>query len=477
MYKENYVQKLIEQFAADDQNRIALKLYNGKQTEDICYTKLAENILSAAGFLKKDGRSGQHVALMGANSQEWLCAFLAIVASGNIAVPLNHALPVEMLMEQCRQADVTVICGDSRFIPGFSDMYPCIPYDVLWQNQPMLPEEIVCPDPDVTAVLLFTSGTTGKSKVVELSHANIESSLKSSDGIFAEPEINRIMTVLPMFHIAGIRGTLAMLCRFKTLCIGRGIMYLFRDMPILMPDYILLVPLMVESLVKIMRRTSALDLREKYIGSNLKRICVGGATIDPENCRYLMEQGFVIDSGYALSETTGVGTWGKWDEKHFNTIGKSSDELQCRIVEGELQFKGAAVMKGYYKDPEATGMVIKDGWLQTGDLGCDDSEGFYYLTGRKKNLIVMANGEKLNPEEMEKHFENCDAIEECRIWYNEQDHVLCMDVYTHRAEDVRKDIAEYNEKMPLSNHIRRVVFRDAPLERTASGKLVRKEQK
>lgn len=477
MYKINYIRELLEQFSADDQNRTAIKLYNGQRIKDITYTELAENILSAAGCFQENGLSGRHVALVGTNSPEWIVAFLAISASGNLVVPLNPALPKETLLLQCTQADISLICGEGESLSAFADLYPCISYDMFRKSSQMLLTDVACTDPDALALLLFTSGTTGESKAVEITHLNMESSLKSADGVFTEPDINRIMTALPMFHIAGIRGALAMLYRFKTLCIGRGIMYLFRDMPVLMPDYILLVPLMVDSLVKIMRRTSASDLREKYIGANLKRICVGGAAVDPDICRYLMEKGFVIDGGYALSETTGVGTWGTWDQKHFNTIGKTSGELQCRIKDGELQFRGPAVMKGYYKDAEATAAAIENGWLHTGDLGFCDQDGYYYLNGRKKNLIVMSNGEKLNPEEVERQFENCNAIEECQISYHDQDNMLCIEVYTNDSAAVRSSIELYNEKMPLSYQIRRIYYRDKPFEKTASGKIMRKERR
>jgi len=466
---------MLEQFSAEEQDRIAIKLYDGQRIAETSYRELAEKILHAANYFKRNGYCGQHIALLGENSQEWIVTFLAIAASGNVVVPLNPAMPKENVLSQCAQADVSVICGDSRDISAFAEGYPCIPYDLLRDQIPMQLEDIVCPGLDALTMLLFTSGTTGKSKAVEITYGNMESSLKSADGIFAEPGISSIMAALPLFHIAGIRGALAMLFRFKTLCIGRGMIYLFRDMPVLMPDYISLVPLMVSSLIKIMKKTSAADLQEKYIGANLKRICVGGATVDPDSCRYLMEHGFTVDSGYALSETTGVGTWGKWDENHFNTIGRPSDELQCRIVDGELQIKGPAVMKGYYKDPEATKMAIQDGWLHTGDLVFCDEDGYYYLSGRKKNVIVMSNGEKLNPEEVEKQFENCDAIEECLIGYHDQDNILYMEVYTNNKEAVQKDIERYNERMPLSYQIHRMIYREKPFERTASGKLIRKE--
>ena len=246
------------------------------------------------------------------------------------------------------------------------------------------------------------------------------------------------------------------------------------SMPALSPDYISLVPMMADSFVKIVRRTPWPDLRKNYIGTRLRRVCIGGATVDPDSCRVLLDTGFTIDSGYALSETTGVGTWGKWDQAHFNTIGKLSDELQCRIVDGELQFKGPAVMKGYYKDPEATKTAIEDGWLHTGDLGFCDADGYYYLSGRKKNLIVMPNGEKLNPEEVEKQFERCDAIKECLIRYSDKDNMLCLEVYTDHKETVAQLVEDYNEKMPLAFQIHRILYREEPLERTASGKIKRR---
>lgn len=476
MYKRNYIKQILEQFAVDKQNRIALKLYNGKQITDIRYPDLAEKILSAAGFFRDKGLEGRHIALLGTNSLEWLVAFFAITASGNIAVPLNPALPKETVCLQCLQTDVSVICGDKCDVSEFTEDFLCVTYDVLCSEKPLELSEIADTEPDALTVLLFTSGTTGQSRAVELTYANMESSLKSADGVFAEPEIDRIMTALPMFHIAGIRGALSMLFRYKMLCIGRGIAYLFRDMPVLMPDYIPLVPMIVESLIKIMKRTTPEELQRNYLGKNLKRICIGGATVDPDSCRFLMENGFTVDSGYALSETTGVGTWGRWDEAHFNTIGKLSEELQCRITDGELLLKGPAVMKGYYKDPEATKMAIEDGWLHTGDLVSCDADGYYYLTGRKKNLIVMPNGEKLNPEEIEKQFESCSGIEECMIWYQDQRSMLCMEIYTNNKTAAQNVIETYNERMPLSYQIRKVVYRDGPFEKTGSGKRIRKER-
>ena len=475
MNGKSYVQKLISQFAEDNQKRVALMLYDGIQITNICYDHFSEDILYAAGFFKERGIVNQHIGLIGPNSYEWIVTFFAITASGNVAVLMNPDLPKKILLKQCKMADVSMVCGEKQMILDLSENISGFTYDRIRGTKGADISEMSCPDQDVATVLMFTSGTTERSKVVEITYANMNSSICSADEVFSVSETEKIMTVLPLFHIAGLRGVLAMLNRYKTLCIGRGPMYLFKDMPAFSPSYIQLVPMIAESMVKIIKHTPKAEDRQKYLGTNLKRICVGGATVDPAICRYLMDEGYIIDSGYAMTETTGVGTWGQWDEKHFNTIGKLSGELQCRIEDGELLFKGPSIMKGYYKDPEATDLVLKDGWLYSGDLGFCDEDGYYYITGRKKHLIVMPNGEKINSEEIEAYFKTCEAILECFTYYNGS--VICVDIYTKDKEKAGKFIDEYNDRMPSAYQVRKVRSYSEPLQKTGSGKIMWKEKR
>lgn len=469
----NYVQRLIRQFAEDPENRIALTICDDRQIIDVTYCELAEEILRAAALLRKWGIRKKHVALIGTNSKEWIVSYLAIAANANVIVPINPGLPRDLILAQCKMADVSAICGDKENIALLQEDLLCIEYEKLQGSEVMNFDDFAPAEASDLTLLLFTSGTTGESKAAEITYANMESSLRSEDAVFGESGINRIMSVLPMFHISGIRGTFAMLYRYKTVCIGRGAMYLFRDMPKLLPDYVLLVPTMVDSLVKIVRHTPKKDLGQ-FLGQNLKRICVGGATVDPEKCCYLMAEGFEIDCGYAMTETTGVGTWGKWSRTHLNTVGKLSGELECKVEDGELLFKGVPIMRGYYKDPVATAKILKDGWFHTGDLGYFDEDGYFYLTGRKKNLIVMSNGEKVNPEEMEHYFQKDSAVRECMVRY--RDSGLCVDVYTDDPKAVARLIEDYNANMPLSHRIHRITYREEPIKRTASGKIIREEK-
>ena len=473
MNKRNYTLDLISQFSGDSCGRIAFELFDGKQVTQIHYTAFAEDILRAVSFFAERSITGSHIALLGANSYAWVVAFFAITASGNVAVPMNPHISPELLLHQCRKADVSAICGSGPFATTLSEAFPCYAYSELTGSQKFPISALKDMSPCATSVMLFTSGTTDENKIVELSNENMCSSIRSDDGIFSAPEIQKIMLVLPMFHISGLRGTLAMLARFKTLCIGRGSMYLFKDLPVFSPHYALLVPMIVDSLTKLLKHLPQNHTAQTYLGTNLRRICVGGASANPEHCRYLMEQGFVIDGGYAMTETAGVGTWGQWDDAHFNTIGKLSSELQCRTEGGELLFKGPSIMKGYYKDPEATAAIIQDGWLRTGDLGHRDEDGFYYLTGRKKNLIILPNGEKINTVELEQFFTTCPAILECRAY--SKGSVICLDIYTEKSQEALAFVDSYNSAMPLSFQIHKAFCQDTPLAKTDTGKIIRKE--
>lgn len=478
MREKSFIAELLAKFIGDQENRVAFAVFDGKQLTNIAYNRLADDVLRAAAFFRENKIFNEHIALIASNSYEWIVSFFAIAASGNVAVPLNPDLPPETLRWQCEKTDTSILLGEASIM---AELEPNVKnktflsYIQLRSSTPASLAEVYAPDQDTTVVLMFTSGTTGKSKAVEISYGNMWSSINSSEGVFTMSGVDRVMTVLPWHHIAGLRGILAMLYRYKTLCIGRGSRYLIEDMPVFNPSYAQLVPAIADSMLKILKHTRTDEERWKYLGGSLRRICIGGANANPATCRYLMEQGIVIDGGYAMTETTGVGTWGEWDDVHFSTIGKLSGELQCRIQDGELLLKGPSVMKGYYKDPDATAAVIEDGWLHTGDLGFCDADGYYYLSGRKKNVIILANGQNINPEEIEEAFYECDAIRECVVYHNGK--AICADIYTHNQEMAARYINDYNEKMPMYRQVYKVNYFAVPLEKTDSGKIKRRENK
>ena len=253
---------------------------------------------------------------------------------------------------------------------------------------------------------------------------------------------------------------------------GRGAKYVFMDMPKLNPTHAGMVPSIAESLAKIIRRTPH-ERIVNYVGNSFKGIIAVGASMKPAIAECLLEQGVEIFVLYGMTETAGNGSWCLLDKNHLGTIGKPDTNLLFRIVDGEIQIFGDGVMSGYYNDPEETSEVIIDGWLHTGDMGYCDHDGYYYITGRKKNVIILSNGENVNPEEIEATFDRCEAVEECLVYSDGRG--ICADVYANNHDIAEAYIKVYNESVPMYRQVYKVNYMNKPLPKTGSGKIKRKE--
>jgi len=474
MENKCFISSLLNQFSAANDTQIAFSVYDGYQLEDITYRQFLNDILKRAGYFIANQITGRHVAIAASNSYEWLVVFCAISATGNTVVLLNPDLPADVLMQECVHADVSMICTEQRLVPECVEAGPVkwVSFPDLTMSVPMSLESVCVRKPDETIVMMFTSGTTGKSKVVEFSVENIVSYMDDLDETFLP---DRVLLVVPLHHILGLNVALCRLWRLHTVCLGRGIRYMIADMPKLNPKSVPMVPTVLESLVKLLKCAKTEEQRKKYIGNNLVHISVGGASAKFDLCRYMMNQGIIVQSAYGMTEATGAGTSCIWQEDNIGTIGKSYGRTQVRIQDGELQLKGPAVMKGYYKDPEETAKVIEDGWLHTGDMGYCDENGYYYITGRKKNVIILSNGENVNPEEIEAKWGTCTHILECMVYSDGKG--ICADVYTENKDAAAAYIKEYNNEMPMYRQVYKVNYSSEPLEKTSTGKIKRKENK
>lgn len=472
MEKKGFISRLLSRFAAADDKTAAFSVFDGNCLEDISYCRFLCDIQKVAGYFAEHNISGQHIALAAANSYDWMVVFCAISATGNVVVLLNPDLPHELLIQQCVYADAQILCSDHKHIPEHDDLITWLHFEDLKNFSTVQAKEICVREPDDTIIMMFTSGTTGKSKIVEYSVENIVSYLEDLDQTML-PE--RGLLVVPLHHILGLMVAICRLWRLNTVCIGRGIRYMISDMQYLNPQSVPMVPTVLESLVKLLKSAKTEEQRRKYIGKNLIHISVGGAGVKLDLCRYMMQLGIVVQSAYGMTETAGAGTSCLWDEHNLGTIGKPYGKTQIRIHEGEIQIKGPSVMKGYYKDPEETEKVIEDGWLHTGDMGYCDDEGYYYITGRKKNVIILSNGENVNPEEIEAKWGGCAHIQECMVYSDGKG--ICADVYTTNREEAAAYIKEYNQNMPMYRQVYKVNYSSEPLEKTSTGKIKRKENK
>jgi len=478
MKDKGLILNLLNRFSDADNKAIACSIYDGNLLTDITYHQFLQDILKAAGFFAENQIYNQHIALVAPNSYYWIVAFYAILASGNVAVLINPALPADMITEQCRQADVTVFCCESAASEGrkaASAGRKLLCLECIRAASEISLEDVHNADADETIVLLGTSGTTGKSKIVEITSKNMQSSLDNTNHASNAKGLERSLLIMPLFHIGGVISTSVVFHRLRTLCIGRGPINMLADMQTLNPTFVPFVPAMMESVEKILKRFTDAEDRAKYIGNNLQRIHVAGAAPKRSTCLYMISQGITIETGYGMTESSGSGTWGELEEGNIGTIGKMYGDLQVRFQDGELLIKGDAIMKGYYKDPEETAKVIENGWLHTGDMGYCDGNGYYYITGRKKNVIILANGENVNPEEIEARWGSYPHVLECMVYSDGKG--ICADVYTDDHEAAASYIKEYNIEMPMYRQVYKVNYSDRPLEKTSTGKIKRKENR
>lgn len=481
MENKNFIKSLVSDFAKAPSDTIAFSIYDGKEIKNISYPQFAEDILKAASCFRNQNIYEQHIALISPNSYDWMVNFFGILASGNTAVVLNYLLPKHMLQQQCIHTDVNAICCCAEETQNYSDLFDnkiVLSCDYYHSYIPMCIDDISDVSNDKTLVLMFTSGTTGKSKAVQLTKGNICSSLENQISTYTDTlagvgvKDERWFFVAPMFHIAILALSFYLLSQAKAICIGRGARYMFMDMPVFNPTHTALVPAMIESLEKIFKRSPG-EERNKYIGSKLRVIISGGAVLKPALAQYMMEQGIILHSNYGMTETTGDGMRCLVDSNHNKAIGKLWGDMECCCVDGEILIRSKSVMKGYYKDPEETSKIIVDGWLHTGDMGYCDEDGYYYIIGRKKNVIILSNGENVNPEEIEAAFGECEAIAECMVYSDGKG--ICADVFANDQNTAVAYIKQYNESMPLYRQVYKVNYTDEPLPKNATGKIKRKE--
>ena len=337
---------------------------------------------------------------------------------------------------------------------------------------------------DDLMVLMFTSGTTGRSKAVMLSERNFFTTA-GEQVVFGDAMLdykhthmpenkNDVLSnfcILPLFHLGTFICLFVWPCKGWALNLSSDLRDFYRDVRLMHSDAMAVAPMLMESIYKDVKR----GRRERLNG--LWNPCGSSAMFDGKMLAELAREGMMITQVYGMTETCGDGIINyAQDEKHIRSAGKPDDHCEYKIAEdGELCIRGGCVMLGYYKDPAATAEVVDaDGWLHTGDLARADEEGYYYITGRKKNLIILDSGENVSPEELESLLAKCPAVKECVV--KEKGKKICAVIYCEEAkqEEVREYITATNRTLPLYQRMSAVEFSTEPLPRTGTGKLLRK---
>ena len=459
---------------------------DGKTVVEKKYREYAQDIRRMTAYLKAEvpDIKGRRIVLLSRNCYEFCVASYGIILAGGVLVTLNQKKTWEELEYELGLVEPALILNDGIDYGCRAELEAAYgpklrPMDCYKETAPG--ELTNCVGHDDLMMLMFTSGTTGRSKGVMLSERNMCASLHTYSEVAENWIINRLpagqklplshMTLLPLFHMACFVCVMSYPPAGWALNLCGDIRDFYRDLGLMHSDVMASAPMLVETIYNDMKRGRVSRL------NGLWDLCCSSAALDPKMLLELAQNGFVVNQCYGMTETFGDGILNFTQvEKHMSAVGKPDDHVQYKLDEtGEICIKGDCVMLGYYKDPEATAEVIDaDGWFHTGDLARMDEEGFYYITGRKKNLIILASGENVSPEELEKKLALCPAITECIV--KEKGQKICAVIYCpeDKQEEVRAFVIEVNRSLPLYKRISAVEFTVEPLPRNALGKLLRK---
>ena len=514
-------------------NKVAFieKDSNSKDFNEIKYKEVKNKINGLGTYLLNDlNLKGEKIAVIGENSSRWYISYMAIVCGVGIVVPLDKELPENEILSLLERSDAKCIIYSSRKKDLIQNIKKDLPKDMIFidmnkresdnesysldriaeigldeinnGNDEYINAKI---DREAFSVLLFTSGTSDKSKGVMLSHKNLCSNIYSCSCVVPTFGDYTCFSVLPLHHTYEFTlDYLFMTAAGGTIGICQGLKYFAKDINIIKPDFVLAVPALIERVNKVIekgiketgkeatikaikkvangfsklgidfRRKIFSSIHEKF-GGNLKYLFCGAAPLDAELITKMEGYGFKFLQGYGLTETSPLVSGTTLTLHAPGTVGKAVEGVEIRIDLsknenensniGEVMVKGDNVMLGYYNDEEATKKALKNGWFYTGDLGYFDLRGNLVITGREKNVIVTSNGKNIFPEELENLLNKLPLISESMV-YGKKKSKSSKDVVIAARITLDKEELEYRFKddMPsdekiydiISNEIKKV---------------------
>lgn len=503
MNKKNIktLQDLVIAAADEYGNKIFIKEKSGNQVIEKSFREFCYDVQKMTGFVNSKLQNNHriHAAVIGSSSYAWLVSYFGTVCGGNAAVPLDAQLGCNDICELLNRSDSEIFFYDKRYekmIPEIKELCPnvhtYINFDSDFKNilENYEPVQFESVSPDALAVISYTSGTTGKSKGVMLLNRNLIDNAMCQDNESTPDDV--ILSVLPIHHIYCF--TCDILCSLRygnELCFNDSMLHIPQNLKLFRPTIILIVPMIAETLYKQLKAAAAAnpeisikDIANKVFGGRLKTIYSGGAYLNPELQRSYIDMGFQMAQGYGMTECSPrISTADRYDTSCDGDVGIIVNGCQVKIEDGEIMVKSPSVMAGYYKDDAATAEALTpDGWLHTVDLGYVDEKNRIFITGRKKNLIILSNGENVSPERLENKFSGSDFISEVLVYA--EDNVICSEIFPDQnicnnfsADELiakfREKVDNINKTLPSSHTIRRLRIRNTEFDKTTSKKILR----
>ena len=465
-------------------DRIGIRYYDEAKggVVEVPFRQYAADLRRFVAFLRSRTPNplGQRVAILARNSYHYVMCMYGAVLAGAVAVPLNTGKNWDEIRYELDLVEPMCVLHDGEYMslePALGQAYGdrLVPMDAFTAFEPAMDITEV-PDLSALAFIMFTSGTTGRSKGVMLSQKNLFTAMPAFLTPFEDvrsqtgwnTDAFSSLSCLPMFHISAMTSLVSWSVTGHCVNLCNDLKYFYRDLGAMRSDVMAVVPVLLKSIYHDVMKGK----RERLNG--LRVLTCGAAMFDPAVLQDLMDRGFFIAQMYGLTETCGDGAWNSSQEgKYLTSVGHVDDSCQYKLEDGELCMRGDPVMLGYYKDPEATAEVLDaEGWFHTGDIARVEPDGYMYLTGRKKNVIILGSGENVSPEELEKLLAPCAAIRECMVCERNQRICAVVCCEADQQDAVRDFVTKVNRTLPLYKHMV-VEFSAQPLPRNAAGKLLR----
>ena len=548
---KEYIRDAIKKFADKDAFILKSKENDEIKYKHVSFKEFGEEVEELGTGLIGLGLQNKRIAIVGHNSYSWVKSYISVVCGVGIVVPLDKGLQVNEIEMSLVRSKADAIIFENEYLPIMEEIkkngktnvkefiamnkeekYICLA-DLEEEGEKLLKQDDrrfrrYKPVPDELATIIFTSGTTSMAKAVMLSNKNIASNMY--DLMCAEKILSTDVNLLflPLHHTFGSTQMLLFFSNGATTVFCDGLRHIQENLKEYKVTTFVCVPLLLEVMYKNIwkaiekqgktkliksilnvsnfLRVFKIDLRRKLFkqiidqfGGELRFIISGAAAINKEVAKGFNDFGIFTIQGYGLTETSPVLTGESEYHVRYGSVGLPLPSVQIKIEDkneegiGEIVAKGPNVMLGYYEMEEETNKVLKDGWFYTGDLGYLDKDGYLFITGRKKNVIVLKNGKNVYPEEIEQVITKLPYVSEVMVFGKEKDDDLVVSAkivydkdyvknnYPNIKEEelkeiIWKDIKEINKTMPTYKYIKNLVISDEPMIKTTTAKIKRFEE-
>lgn len=494
--------------------------------EEFTYERFGNDVINlGTGLIKHLNLKGERIIIIGENTYYWYVSYFSILCGAGIAVPVDKELPnneIENVIKRSRASAVIFSKKKKDAIEKIKDNLPMVKYFIEMNSNANLQgrdigiEKVIEEgkkitdegnteymdieiDPEEFKFLIFTSGTTSQAKGVMLCHRNLAENVNAVSKYVKIYESDRFFSVLPLHHTyESSIGALLPFANGSSVTVCGGLRYIVPDMQEAKPTAMLAVPLLVENLYKKINQTIeksgkaglvnsmihvtnalkgvGIDIKRKVfkeiydnLGGNMRIIVSAAAPIDKKIGRWVQDIGIEFLQGYGLTETAPIAALTPECDPRVGSVGLPVNCAQIKIHnpnengEGEIWIKSKTLMLGYYEDEEATKEVVYDGWFNSGDIGYQDKDGYVYVTGRSKNVIVTQNGKNIYPEEIELLLSKIPEIAECMVYgkevEGEKELIISVKVIPNKEEIERlhgKDLKEEEIHKIIWNKIKEV---------------------